>query len=277
MNDLPPLYGLVLSGGHSRRMHSDKAALTYQGLPQLQRAAELLQSVCTKVFVSARNDQADALRQRWPLIIDQHDNIGPLAGIAAAQAAHPNVAWLIVACDMPWLTIQTLKQLCSARTTGYQAIAFNSAEDNQPEPLCSIWEPTAAAAVRSAITQGQHSPRRLLQALNTLQLRPHDPLTLRNINTPDDYQAAVNDMPQSTLPITAQYFAVFREQAGKRSETLTTQATTAAELYAELQQRYGFALQPTQLKVAINNEFTAWDSPLKQNDVVTFIPPVAGG
>lgn len=79
------------------------------------------------------------------------------------------------------------------------------------------------------------------------------------------------------LNLQLQYFAIFREQAGKRSETLDTQANTPAELYTELQQRYGFKLVPTQLKVAVNNEFCDWQCALKSGDAVAFIPPVAGG
>ena len=77
--------------------------------------------------------------------------------------------------------------------------------------------------------------------------------------------------------LTLQYFALFREQAGKREETLTTSARTPRELYVELAARYGFKLTEAQLKVAINNEFGAWTQTLKQGDTVAFIPPVAGG
>lgn len=84
-------------------------------------------------------------------------------------------------------------------------------------------------------------------------------------------------MSSATIQITVQYFAVFREQAGQRSELLSTQAQDAATLYAELQARHRFHLQPAQLKVAINGEFSHWQQTLKAGDVVTFIPPVAGG
>ena len=48
----PPLYGLVLTGGHSTRMQRDKAALSYQGRSQLDRAMELLSSCVQQAFVS---------------------------------------------------------------------------------------------------------------------------------------------------------------------------------------------------------------------------------
>jgi molybdopterin converting factor subunit 1 len=77
--------------------------------------------------------------------------------------------------------------------------------------------------------------------------------------------------------ITLQYFAVLREQAGCSEERLETEAATPAELYAEVQARHGFTLPLSMLRVAVNEEFRDWSSPLAANDRVVFIPPVAGG
>jgi molybdopterin converting factor small subunit len=68
-----------------------------------------------------------------------------------------------------------------------------------------------------------------------------------------------------------------REQAGRSEETLETGAATPAELYGELAARHGFTLAPSQLKVAVNSEFSEWSRPLAAGDDVVFIPPVAGG
>jgi molybdopterin converting factor subunit 1 len=77
--------------------------------------------------------------------------------------------------------------------------------------------------------------------------------------------------------IQIRYYALLREQAKRSEESLKTQATTAAELYTELQSRYGFTLPASQLKVAINAEFCDWYVVLNEGDQVVFIPPVAGG
>ncbi len=77
--------------------------------------------------------------------------------------------------------------------------------------------------------------------------------------------------------ITLQYFAVLREQAGCSEERLTTAAATPAELYEEVRARHGFTLPLTLLRVAVNEEFREWSTPLVANDRVVFIPPVAGG
>lgn len=79
------------------------------------------------------------------------------------------------------------------------------------------------------------------------------------------------------IEITARYFAAFRERAGRDKEQLTTNARTAAELYAELAGRHGFADSMTRCKVAVNDELADWNVELTAGDEVLFFPPVAGG
>jgi molybdopterin converting factor subunit 1 len=79
------------------------------------------------------------------------------------------------------------------------------------------------------------------------------------------------------IEITARYFAAFREQAGCESERISTNAATAGELYGEVAGRHGFADAAGRCKVAINDELSDWNRPLRAGDVVFFFPPVAGG
>ena len=79
------------------------------------------------------------------------------------------------------------------------------------------------------------------------------------------------------MTLTVGYFAILREQRGAAAETLSTSAPSPAELYAELRRRYDFSLEARWIRAAVNDEFVAMDSPLKEGDRVVFIPPVAGG
>ncbi len=77
--------------------------------------------------------------------------------------------------------------------------------------------------------------------------------------------------------LNVQYYALLREQAGRREETLHSGAATPRELYEELRARHPFTLASEVLRVAVNTEFAEWSTPLRDGDVVVFIPPVAGG
>ncbi len=76
---------------------------------------------------------------------------------------------------------------------------------------------------------------------------------------------------------TIKYYATLREQSGFSEEKITSSAATAEALFDELAKKYHFSLKPHQLRVAINNQFAKMSVPLKQNDTIVFIPPVAGG
>lgn len=276
--NVAPLFGLVVAGGLSERMQRDKAALQLHAMPQLDHAFELLQPLCAQTYVAVRAEQRDeAQRARYPLIVDTHREIGPIAGITAAQAAHPQAAWLVLACDLPLMTDAALRALIAERDPQATATAYARDRDGWPEPLCAIWEPRSAPLVLEYIRQQRRGPRKLLKEIAPKLIYPSDPGLLTNMNTPADYQNAANLMNAAPIDIDVQYFALFRERAGKRSERLSTTARTADALYAELQTRYDFTLKPEQLKVAINNEFRDWQSALQSGDHVAFIPPVAGG
>jgi molybdopterin converting factor subunit 1 len=73
------------------------------------------------------------------------------------------------------------------------------------------------------------------------------------------------------------YFAWLREHAGADAEDLETDAGTPGELWAELEARHEFHADRASLRVAVNDEFAAWDEALSEGDQVVFIPPVAGG
>jgi molybdopterin synthase sulfur carrier subunit len=77
--------------------------------------------------------------------------------------------------------------------------------------------------------------------------------------------------------VSVQYFAILREQRGLTHEKVETQAASAEAFYSELRARFGFTLPPDRVRAAVNGEFVAPDTALRDGDQVVFIPPVAGG
>jgi molybdopterin-guanine dinucleotide biosynthesis protein A len=187
---MTPLYGLVLAGGRSSRMQADKAALDYGRKPQLARAFELLAPRVQKAWVSVRADQRDEpLRARYPQVVDGKVGGGPIAGIIAAQALHPDAAWLVLACDLPLLDGATLDRLLAGRDAGRIATAYCSAYDGLPEPLCAIYEPASREPVLRHVAAGRLCPRRFLAAHDVALLEAPHPHALDNANTPQDAEA----------------------------------------------------------------------------------------
>lgn len=276
-----PLYGLVLAGGRSTRMGSDKAALRVGARTQLEQAMALLAPRVARAFVSLRADQrTDPLRARFEQIQDTRENLGPIAGILAAQERHPESAWLVLACDLPLLDAATLDCLLRERAPERLATAFRSSLDGLPEPLCAVYEPASHAALAAYVASGRNCPRKFLLQADVRLIAEPNPRALDNANTPEEHASAMSALGEpgaTTRRVTVQYFALLREQAGRSSEALVTSARTPRELYGELAARYPFSLDAALLRVAINSEFGDWSTPLKDGDAVVFIPPVAGG
>ncbi len=174
-------------------MGRDKAALVYDGRRQLDRAFELAGRHVSQVFVSVRSSQAeDPDRARRPLIVDSTEGEGPIVGIRSALAAFPDAAWLVLACDLPFLSDAAIRQLLVGRDPGVLATAFRSAHDGLPEPLCAVWEPAARDALTLYQSTGGRCPRKFMMRHPVKLLEPEDPRALDNINTPDEYAGAQN-------------------------------------------------------------------------------------
>lgn len=276
-SDNAPLCGLVLAGGQSKRMGHDKAAVAYQGKPQVEVCFELLQRVCDSVFVSTRADQADAPgRKGLPQIHDRFGHIGPMDGILSAFETHPDRAWLVVACDLPFLNEVTLRSLIAQRDAAKDATAFVSSSDGLPEPLCAIYEPRIRAKLQALLSQDMRCPRKALIRSDTKLLKLPDERALDNVNNPEELDAALKAL-STGRKVTINYYAQLREQRGLGEEAVETTAATARDLYQALRSKHGLQLDPKHVRVAVNQQVASWDAPVRAGDRIAFLPPVSGG
>ena len=191
---VPVLRGLVLAGGRSERMQTDKGALHYHGLDQRQHTAALLAEFCPDVRVSVRPDQAGELPAGLIALPDTFLNLGPLGGILSAFQADPNAAWLVLACDLPFLSRETLEYLVANRQPARVATSFRSPWDEFPEPLVSIWEPRSYGQLLRFLSLGYSCPRKTLINSDIELLAPPVPGELRNVNTPEERAAATREL-----------------------------------------------------------------------------------
>lgn len=186
MSDGFPVRGLVLAGGESRRMGSDKALLRHGSESQLDYSVRTLRTVLDDVRVSARESQAHTGRARYPLILDGYAGLGPMAGILSAMDADGRCAWLILACDLPNVTTATLEALLAGRDPARAFTAFRSSHNDLPEPLCAIYEPGSRHLIDEFLANGITCPRKMMMRSDTALLTQPDPGSLDNINTPED-------------------------------------------------------------------------------------------
>jgi molybdopterin-guanine dinucleotide biosynthesis protein A len=178
---------ILLAGGHSRRMGRDKAWLAYHGQPHWAYLHQLLTPLVETVYLSVRAGQIPAFPASVSCLPDKYPGIGPMGGILTAMQQDESSAWLVLACDLPWLDAPTLAELIAHRDPKASVTAFRSPVDGGIEPLVALWEPRSRAYLEQGLQAGRYSLRRALSAANVRLIDASDPQALRNVNSPSDY------------------------------------------------------------------------------------------
>lgn len=198
--NVAPLYGLILAGGASTRMGKDKAVLSYHATSQIEYGFKLLSHLCEKVYLSNRQEQATQEGYKdYPQIHDIFKDIGPMGGILSALCTCPAAAWLVLGCDLPFVDEATLRRLCQNRDPLKRATAYLNRDENFPEPLCTIYEPNSRGHLLRLYDLRLYSLRDFLASVDVQRVKPESNNDLRNVNTKEEYQQAVEFRQQKNF------------------------------------------------------------------------------
>jgi molybdopterin-guanine dinucleotide biosynthesis protein A len=211
MDDRFDIGAFILAGGKSSRMGASKPLLQIEGETMLARAVRLASSLAMSCMVIG----PPSLREHIQVEVaeDEYPGCGPLGGIATALRLavrnSPSQTWnLILACDMPYLTHDWLRYLVQ-RALASQADVVIAANDpcegrgpqreqaRRLEPLCGMYRSTSGAAITAAVERGV---RKVTDGFAGLKVELVEPAEwkcfdsggglFKNVNTPEDYQAA---------------------------------------------------------------------------------------
>jgi molybdenum cofactor guanylyltransferase len=180
------LNGLVLCGGKSTRMGKDKSALIYYDKIQKLHLVELLVPYCDKVYLSQPSESGQ--ESEFPILYDKYTWQSPLNGIITALEFDSTSAWLIVACDMPFLSDDTINELIQYRQKEKYATVFRNPINGFIEPLLGVWEGKITSKILQKIEQKLYSPQLILNGLDCEIIAPSNLDWLINANTVEDYQ-----------------------------------------------------------------------------------------
>lgn len=184
--------GLILCGGQSSRMGSDKGLLKLEAHTWAQTAVDKLSELGIPVKLSVNSTQLPHYAAVFPatdLIVDATELQirGPLLGLLSAHALHPTEDIFALACDMPLMETSILKELLQAYRQHDKPDAFVFAEGNEPEPLCGIYRASALANTIRLHQAGEltkFSMKFMLYHVNTLMIpiREEQKKAFRNFN-----------------------------------------------------------------------------------------------
>ncbi|MFK5958279.1 MAG: NTP transferase domain-containing protein [Lutibacter sp.] len=189
---IAPIQGLVLAGGKSVRMGKDKGTLNFYGKNQRDVAIELLEKNNLKTYLSVRSAQEIEIEHK---ITDKFIGLGPFGAICSAFQENPDVAWLVIATDLPFVNDAVIQLLLKHRNPSKAATTIKGKDKQFPEPLITIWEPKSYTLLLNYLAQGYSCPRKVL--INSdIEIIEVDDNLIRNINTPEEFKAAhkeIND------------------------------------------------------------------------------------
>tara|TARA_R110002049_G_scaffold616_15_gene3629 strand:- start:7056 stop:8165 length:1110 start_codon:yes stop_codon:yes gene_type:complete len=185
---IAPIKGLVLVGGKSTRMGTDKSKLDYFGKPQKEISKELLENNNLETFYSVQNSSENNKE-----IHDVFLNLGPFGGICSAFQKDPNTAWLVLATDVPFVNNDVIQLLLKHRNSSKAATAIKGKGSEFVEPLITIYEPKAYSILLQFLAQGYSCPRKML--INSdVEIVEIDDALIRNINTPEEFKIAKEEI-----------------------------------------------------------------------------------
>jgi molybdenum cofactor guanylyltransferase len=183
----------ILAGGLAKRMGGrNKALLPIGDRRIIDRQLFLLREVADPVFiVSAHADAFDDLGVR--IVPDVIPGAGSLGGIYTAIVSSPHPRTLVIACDMPFVTLPLLQRL----TRPSDADLVVPRTERGYEPLCATWSKSSADTIRRRIERGALKAAMVVEELRVEEIGPEilascDPrgLLFVNVNTSHDYERA---------------------------------------------------------------------------------------
>ncbi|HEY1490194.1 MAG TPA: molybdenum cofactor guanylyltransferase, partial [Verrucomicrobiae bacterium] len=147
---------VILAGGRSQRMGQDKAWLPVDGKPLIARQIELARTLgAEEVFISGRSE-VDYRSLNCHVLQDRVPDAGPLAGIESALAAISTLLLLVLAVDMPQMTIEILQVLLAHCRGNCGAIPR---VEEKIEPLAAVYPRAALELARSQLDNGRSAAR----------------------------------------------------------------------------------------------------------------------
>lgn len=174
--------GIVLAGGLSRRMGRDKALLEIDGETLVAGARRRLAEVCEEVAV-ADNGRASAAGARS---LPDGAGGGPAAGILGAAAAYPERPLLVLACDLPNVTVCVLSLLLAPAPSREERTDWVLPRwRGGLEPTCALWGPAALAALAAQVKRGDLALRSLAET-STLRIRYLEEAALSPCGGPEE-------------------------------------------------------------------------------------------
>ena len=182
-----PVWGCVLIGGKSKRMGRPKHLIERDSSTWLEQTVRKLAPLVEQVVISGQGQLPDSMIH-LPRIPDAPGLAGPLSGILAIMRFQPAVSWLVMACDLPAVEVDSLHWLLEQRRPGIRAVLPDLEGDGRIEPLLAWYDYRCRMLLEEIAASGSLRISQLAGQQGVFHFQPPREMhgSWRNVNTPEE-------------------------------------------------------------------------------------------
>ena len=181
--------GIILAGGKSRRMGSDKGLMMFKNKTLVENAIDILKPLCNEIIISSNNDEYKKFG--FSVVNDVIKDIGPIGGIYASLLKSKTLYNIVIPCDMPFITTDLLLYMLEFTRESFDVIVPVS--EKGLEPLTVVISRNILPTIEEQIESNNLKIKNLYHKSNlkTIEIQQNSPLykpnLFDNINRPEDY------------------------------------------------------------------------------------------
>ncbi|WP_346862216.1 molybdenum cofactor guanylyltransferase [uncultured Draconibacterium sp.] len=177
---------IILAGGKSKRMGTDKALLQLDGISLLERSISLCKKLCDTIIISSNNKAHQKFG--FPLVPDEFKNCGPIGGIYSCLKKSESEWNFIISVDSAFVEADFVSYLMAAIEDVDTIVPYGS---KGTEPLIALYNKKCLPAFEEKIRTGDYRMQNLITSLNTKKIDAQSwiekhPDLFRNLNRPED-------------------------------------------------------------------------------------------
>lgn len=176
-----PITGIVIAGGKSSRMHTNKALINYHGIRLIDNAIQVIEDVSSEILVSS-NIPIDKIS--YPIVIDEIPDIGPIGGLYSCLLASRTEQNVIIPCDVPNLNAE-LYQLLIKNAENVDAV-IPRLPNGKVEPLVAFYKKSILPIIKLSIDNKDYKLVNFLSKINVKFIDIEDIRMFKNLNSPED-------------------------------------------------------------------------------------------
>jgi molybdopterin-guanine dinucleotide biosynthesis protein A len=176
---------IIMAGGGSRRMGTDKSMLPIEGRPIIERTCQRLAACFEQVLISANESDKFAFLG-FDVVPDKVPGQGPLMGMASALEASANEINFVVACDIPHIELGYVRRILFEAVKNEADIIVPTTGDGGYEPLFAVYRKSALKAINEVLSSGGHKISDVFALCNVKKVDLG--ACLANLNTMAEYE-----------------------------------------------------------------------------------------